>query len=132
MVRTPLRHFGTHVYRQQRERLGFVQADEHEVPLVRAPDGTVRISQETQDQSIGRVAPRESNKEADALANGVIDGFNPELELKVDVANLKWSILPDALDARRQRNLTRWPRSMVSFQTERGRRDGINLRTDLE
>ena len=46
--------------------------------------------------------PRESNKEADALANGVTDGFNPELEMKVDVAKLKWAMLPKELDAGRQ------------------------------
>ena len=47
-------------------------------------------------------APRESNWEAAALANGVTDGFNPELEMKVDVAKLRCLILPDALKAGRQ------------------------------
>ena len=46
--------------------------------------------------------PRESNREADALANGCADGFNPELELKVDCENLQWSILPKALEVGKQ------------------------------
>ena len=46
--------------------------------------------------------PRESNREADSLANGCADGFNPELELKVDCENRQWSILPKALDLGKQ------------------------------
>ena len=44
----------------------------------------------------------ESNREADALANGCADGFNPELDLKVDYENLQWSILPKALEVGKQ------------------------------
>ena len=47
-------------------------------------------------------APRESNRETDALANSVRADFTPDLEMRVDVENLSWCILPDALHAGRQ------------------------------
>ena len=47
-------------------------------------------------------APRESNQEADRLADGDSTGLNPELELKADVAGLRWNVLPEALVAGRQ------------------------------
>ena len=42
-------------------------------------------------------APRAGNKEADALANGISDGFNPKLERVIPCEDLVWEILPEAL-----------------------------------
>ena len=51
-------------------------------------------------------APRESIREADRLANGVTDGFDPQLEMKIDPEELAWDILPEALDAGREAERT--------------------------
>ena len=42
-------------------------------------------------------APRTTNKEADALANGKVDEFNPDVRIHVGPMKLQWHILPDAL-----------------------------------
>ena len=47
-------------------------------------------------------APRDSNTEADACANGVTADSNPDLEMRVDVENLSWCNLCDALLTGRQ------------------------------
>ena len=41
--------------------------------------------------------PRGTNVEADALANGVFDAFNPALRVKVDLATVKWHYFSKAL-----------------------------------
>ena len=47
-------------------------------------------------------APRECNKEADLLANGITDRFDPERRILVSAQSLVWNILPEALEAGRQ------------------------------
>ena len=42
-------------------------------------------------------APRESNREADRLANGDLAGFSPEYRIHVDVGSISWYVLEDAL-----------------------------------
>ena len=44
-------------------------------------------------------APREFNKEADQLANGNSDSFDPNRRLHVSSQSLTWNILPMALQA---------------------------------
>ena len=46
-------------------------------------------------------APREFNKEADQLANGITDSFDPSRRLHVSSQSLTWNILPMALQAGR-------------------------------
>ena len=47
-------------------------------------------------------ALREFNKEADQLANGVSDAFDPAKRLHVSALSLSWNILPEALEAGRE------------------------------
>ena len=47
-------------------------------------------------------APREYNREADQLANGVTDAFNPAKRLEVSAQSLSWNVLPEALTAGRE------------------------------
>ena len=42
---------------------------------------------------------REENKEADRLANGVLDGFDPVLRIPVSAGSLQWEVLPHVLIA---------------------------------
>ena len=42
--------------------------------------------------------PREFNREADALANGDSSQFRPELQLRIEVRDLKWHVLDRALE----------------------------------
>ena len=44
-------------------------------------------------------APRDCNREADRLANGITTGFDPSLRLHVSSSSLHWYILEDALRA---------------------------------
>ena len=44
-------------------------------------------------------APRDCNREADQLANGITTGFDPALRLHVSSSSLHWYILEDALHA---------------------------------
>ena len=46
--------------------------------------------------------PREGNKEADRLANGIVDDFSPDLEIKLDSSAIEWEVLPDALRMARE------------------------------
>ena len=47
-------------------------------------------------------APREYNREADQLANGDVEAFDPEQRLLVSANSLTWDVLPDALEAGRE------------------------------
>ena len=38
-------------------------------------------------------SPREANREADALANGELSQFTPELRIPVDARQLQWTVL---------------------------------------
>ena len=42
--------------------------------------------------------PREANREADELANGVVHRFAPSLEVKIQPEQLSWYVLPEMLD----------------------------------
>ena len=53
-------------------------------------------------RSVVECSPAEFNREADRLANGVTDGFNPLLEMKLEPEEIVWDILPDALDVGRE------------------------------
>ena len=44
-------------------------------------------------------APREGNKEADKLANGNAEDFDPSLRIDVSASTQNWDILPEALEA---------------------------------
>ena len=44
-------------------------------------------------------APREGNKEADKLANGNAEDFDPSLRIDVSASTLSCDILPEALEA---------------------------------
>ena len=46
-------------------------------------------------------APREFNSEADRLANGIYDSFNPERRIPVSAQSFTWNVLPDVLQAGR-------------------------------
>ena len=47
-------------------------------------------------------SPREGNRQADALANGCNESFNPALRIQVDARSLKWEVLPQALEWRKE------------------------------
>ena len=47
-------------------------------------------------------APRAANREADWLANGDTQDFNPEYECVIDPAAVRWHILPQALEEGRR------------------------------
>ena len=47
-------------------------------------------------------APRECNREANVLANGITDLFDPEHRLRVSAGTLEWNILPEALSVGRE------------------------------
>ena len=42
-------------------------------------------------------SPREANREADALANGVLSQFTPELRIPIQPQQLQWPVLQQAL-----------------------------------
>ena len=46
-------------------------------------------------------APREFNKEADQLANGITDSFDPNRRIHVSSQTLTWNILPTAIQSGR-------------------------------
>ena len=46
--------------------------------------------------------PREGNREADRLADGIVDDFSPDLEIKLDSSAMEWEVLQDALRMARQ------------------------------
>ena len=39
--------------------------------------------------------PQTGNREADGLANGNVEDFSPELEIKVDAGCVRWEVLPE-------------------------------------
>ena len=47
-------------------------------------------------------APRTGNREADALANGEVAGFNPERRIPIEPDRLRWCVLPEVLALGRQ------------------------------
>ena len=47
-------------------------------------------------------APRTANREADALANGEVAGFNPERRISIEPDRLSWCVLPEVLALGRQ------------------------------
>ena len=47
-------------------------------------------------------APREYNREADRLANGIVDSFDPAKRMHVTANSLPWNILPEVLEAGRE------------------------------
>ena len=49
-----------------------------------------------------RWAPRETNREADRLANGDHAGFDPALRAPIDVERITWYVLPEALSMGRE------------------------------
>ena len=59
-------------------------------------------------------SPRESNREADRLANGAFTGFSPEYRIHLDVGSISWYILEDALV------MDSTPRSRVRCSERRG------------
>ena len=81
-------------------------------------------------------APREFNRESDNLANGITEGFNPAMEMKIRPEELTWEILPEALEAGREAERAYGAaRREASFRIgARGRvdvirRSGLELRT---
>ena len=48
-----------------------------------------------------RWAPRETNREADRLANRD-SGFDPALRVRIDVERIEWYVLPEALPMGRE------------------------------
>ena len=61
-------------------------------------------------------APRSTNYEADVLANGITDRFDPSRRIVVDVKTLRWEILPKALSMAKQ----------MEEDTENARASGIS------
>ena len=59
------------------------------IPVVRALEETSASVQKRMLKALVEWAPRESNKEAGALANGETVVFSPALEMKVDVKNFR-------------------------------------------
>ena len=67
-------------------------------------------------------APRSTNYEADALANGITDGFDPSRIIVVDVKALKWEILPKALSMGKQMEEDTENARASGISTNRGRK----------
>ena len=59
--------------------------------------------------------PREANREADELANGVVHRFAPSLEVKIQPEQISWYVLPEMLD--------------VGAKAEEAHRRGARFRT---
>ena len=77
--------------------------------------------------------PREGNKDADRLANGIVDDFTPDLEIKLDSSALEWEVLPDALRMAREadseyKNLKQESRLPKRDQRKRKKRPEERLR----
>ena len=123
-------HTCPYLHRQQGERLGFEQANEHKVPFICTPNGIVAFLKKREIKASAEWAPRESNREADPLANGVTVDFNRALEMKVGVEKFQWCLVPDALEAGRQaEGAYRKAKEQGHCRTERRRRDRRDLRT---
>ena len=69
--------------------------------------------------------PREGINEADRLANGVLDGFDPMLRIPVNAGSLQCQILPHALIAGKAAE-ERWSTS------EDGKRRGQLASTEVQ
>ena len=65
-------------------------------------DGTMIYMKSREMRTVVEWAPREWNKEADQLANGSTELFDPAKRLEVAARTLSWSILPEALAAGRE------------------------------
>ena len=50
-------------------------------------------------------APRETNCEADRLANGNFEGFSPEYRIPIDFLSMQWYILDEGLSMGRDAEL---------------------------
>ena len=77
--------------------------------------------------------PREGNKDADRLANGIVDDFTPDLEIKLDSSPIEWEVLPDALRMAREadseyKNLKQEGRLPKRDQRKRKKRPEERLR----
>ena len=67
-------------------------------------------------------APRSTNYEADALANGITDSFDPSRRIVVDVKTLRWEILPKALSMGNQMEEDTGNARASGVSTNRGRK----------
>ena len=77
--------------------------------------------------------PREGNIDADRLANGIVDDFSPDLEIKLDSSAIEWEVLPDALRMAREadsecKNLKQEGRLPKRDQRKRKKRPEERLR----
>ena len=73
--------------------------------------------------------PRTANREADALANGNVAGFNPALEVKIDDKVLEWLTLPEVLAMGKEAEETFQAASFWTEQTPTSRRPVVNTAT---
>ena len=69
-------------------------------------------------------APREFNRESDRLANGITEGFNPARELKVNIRDIVWDVLPEALEAGREAERSYLRAKDSGTLPNRGRKQG--------
>ena len=67
-------------------------------------------------------APRTANREADRLANGFTQDFNPAYECVIDPATVPWILLPRALAEGRQAEQAYQAFWASGQNTQRGRR----------
>ena len=67
-------------------------------------------------------SPRTGNNEADALANGVFDGFDVALRVPLDPHLLSWELLPQALETGRAAELEHRSANMNGLLPNRGKR----------
>ena len=44
------------------------------------------------------MVPRDQNAEADAITNGDVEGFNPDMRVPVDVERMRFNVLPEMLE----------------------------------
>ena len=75
-------------------------------------------------------APRTANYEADSLANGETNGFDPSRRIEVDVNTLRWEILPDALRMGRQMEEDTKVTRAIGISTSRGKKLGRRRQED--
>ena len=68
-------------------------------------------------------APREFNRESDRLANGITEGFNPARELKVNIRDIVWDVLPAGREAERSYLRARDSGTLPNRGRKQGRRD---------
>ena len=69
------------------ERCSSQQIDEHQIHSFRSAHGT------------GVIHAKDEHKEADRLAHGNAEDFDPSLRIDVSASTLSWDILPEALEA---------------------------------